>query len=1019
MVSCSDRQLAQSDRVDAFSATRAGVVRAVRPFTGDPSGPNLMDYLNREVFPSLKANREKLNEIFLQVADNAPSANPLSYYFSTNTAAADPTSGRIRLDNATQNAATTIRLSELNSRLVSAVAWLDVMQGSVTTPIGVVTLQDAINPGRFVRYNLNTMTDQGTYWDLGVTPVESSHVNPFVDGEAVVVSFIAGVATGGATVASSALGPYIRAVSAGTQMLTSGTLSFSNANGLGWGLSGQTLTGSYTVPTVGLSMVSLTTLPNSQRVSITAATDSSATGQTLFLPLNSTGNSSISQNNVFFRLSGNTLLAAAALGFMGGGSNQTAQILSFANSNGLSWTALSSTFAGFGNIAIVQPDYAAPRGIAGSGASTLTNGTLVFSNLNGISFGLNGSTMSASYTVPAAQTFLGAVAAGTQTATSGTVVFSNSNNVSFTMNGSTQVVASASFNQTAQTFLGAIAGGTQTATSGTVVFSDSNNISFGLSGSTRMTASFQPGVSALAGGTVAATATSGQVLFANSNGVSFGMNGQTMTASVGAGGAAGSIAVPGTTFALGQLVFSNSNGLAFGINGSTLTGSYTVPAAQTFIGGIAGGTQTATSGTIVFSNSNNVSFGLSGSTRMTAQAFINVSAGTTNVAASQLSFADGGGLSFGLAGSTITMQFNQQIGLVSHVGGNSVANVSRIAFSNASNVTFSLSTAANAATLLASVAAAAGGGVNIAGGTQTATSGTVVFSNSNGISFGLNGSTQMTASYNPLAISAVIAAGGGSLTSGTVVFSQENRAGVSLRGVEVVMSNSTMLFAYDPPRLGPGQANRHFNIPSQQLGYSFFQNFPYFFPAFAGDVLAMWGHGASHQMGEWRLAHTGNTQTTAAYSVTYKLGLYSVEGSTGSRLILVNSASVTAGVAGGSFNSTFGGGRDILFQESRWSVNSGLTHGHWYLGLLISQNPGADTRCSIQGGAVNNIYSGIVGQAGANTRKEPFMGFLTASSAGMPGTLVSSDVFTATSALASGTLMPGVSVRANMNAGFK
>jgi hypothetical protein len=40
-------------------------------------------------------------------------------------------------------------------------------------------------------------------------------------------------------------------------------------------------------------------------------------------------------------------------------------------------------------------------------------------------------------------------------------------------------------------------------------------------------------------------------------------------------------------------------------------------------------------------------------------------------------------------------------------------------------------------------------GPNIAAGTQTATSGTVVFSNSNNITFGMSGSTQVTASFDP------------------------------------------------------------------------------------------------------------------------------------------------------------------------------------------------------------------------------------------------------------------------------
>jgi hypothetical protein len=202
---CNDRQLTPAQIEAGFANQRTGVMRAVRPFSGEATPENLVDYLNREVFPALKQGREKLNEIFLQVADNAPSGNPLSYYFSTETGAADPTAGRIRLNQAVQDTATIVRVSQSNGRLIDVAPWLDVMNGGVTVPLGVVTLTDAINPGVFVRFDLNTMTDQGDYWDLGVTPVESSHDNPFVDGGAVVLGFIPGVSGAGSTVSVSAL----------------------------------------------------------------------------------------------------------------------------------------------------------------------------------------------------------------------------------------------------------------------------------------------------------------------------------------------------------------------------------------------------------------------------------------------------------------------------------------------------------------------------------------------------------------------------------------------------------------------------------------------------------------------------------------------------------------------------------------------------------------------------------------------------------------------------------------------
>ena len=206
-MACDDRQLTEAQRQAGYQNQRTGVVRAVRPFSGSPTLPNLLDYINRELYPAVQATRNKVNDVYLQTTDNAPSGNPLTYYFSTETANADPTTGRIRLDQAVQDTATTIRVSQTNGRLVDVAPWLDVMAGSSTTPLGVVTLTDAINPGRFLRFDLNTMTDQGTYWDLGVSIIESSHDNPFVDDGPIAIGFMPGVASTGTTVPPGALTP--------------------------------------------------------------------------------------------------------------------------------------------------------------------------------------------------------------------------------------------------------------------------------------------------------------------------------------------------------------------------------------------------------------------------------------------------------------------------------------------------------------------------------------------------------------------------------------------------------------------------------------------------------------------------------------------------------------------------------------------------------------------------------------------------------------------------------------------
>jgi hypothetical protein len=192
-----------------------------------------------------------------------------------------------------------------------------------------------------------------------------------------------------------------------------------------------------------------------------------------------------------------------------------------------------------------------------------------------------------------------------------------------------------------------------------------------------------------------------------------------------------------------NLSFSNSNNVSFGLASSTIVGFGAMP----IITGSFALRVTANNGSsadvsaLAFTNTNNVGFALStnaaGAT-LRAAASIQVSAGTTNGAQSVLSFANGSGVSFGLNASTITASVDPQIGVVSHVGGNVVSSVTRLAFSNASNVTFSLSTAANAATLLASVAAGGGGiAVSQVGGLLVS-SGTLALINRGGLTENTN-----------------------------------------------------------------------------------------------------------------------------------------------------------------------------------------------------------------------------------------------------------------------------------------
>ena len=456
------------------------------------------------------------------------------------------------------------------------------------------------------------------------------------------------------------------------------------------------------------------------------------------------------------------------VGIAAGGVTQTSGTVVFSNSNGVTFGYNNGTIT-----ATVTPGAAAGIAAIQLPNTTYTSGTAIFSNANGFSFGSSaGGGITGSYTVPSA------------------TIFSNSNNVSFGLAGST-ITASAS----------------QPAAS-SLSFSNANGVTFGTAGST-LTASYNStsavgqgttfagtnvsasmtlntagvnlALSAAAGGGAAISAAgnsinAGTVVFSNSNGITFGMAGSTITATVNPGAAAGiaAIQVSNTTYTSGTAIFSNANGFSFGSSaGGAITGSYTVPVQTQF----------------VLSASNGLAFGTNGSTvtgsySQSAQAF-SASGGSSTF--STLNFANSNGLTFSNSAGSVVASYNNTsaAGLGTTFAGTNI----------------SASITLNTAGLNLALSGAAGGGPNISAGTTSGNLGSIVFSNSNGVSFGLNGST-ITASASGAGASATVLALGNTTaqsSSNSFALSAFNVSGSGI--VSVGMSGNTLVIS------APGTTN--------------------------------------------------------------------------------------------------------------------------------------------------------------------------------------------------------------------
>lgn len=231
------------------------------------------------------------------------------------------------------------------------------------------------------------------------------------------------------------------------------------------------------------------------------------------------------------------------------------------------------------------------------------------------------------------------------------------------------------------------------------------------------------------------------------------------------------------------------------------------------------GTQQATSGTVLFANSNSISFGMAGSSQITASiafpAFGSQTIGASNLgnlsgtsgvasgSAAQMLFAGGNNVTLSQsvngASATITISaFTQTVQTQNRfnltISGNTSGALAAISSGTVTLVggnNITLSQAGNVITISAPTPAGLQTAVSgIIAGTTTATSGTVSFANSNGISFGLNGQTitgsvvggnQASLSGNTAGVLALI-------STGTMILAGGNNVTLSQNGNSITIS---------------------------------------------------------------------------------------------------------------------------------------------------------------------------------------------------------------------------------------
>lgn len=119
----------------------------------------------------------------------AGTAFSIPYTFSTTTTDSDPGAGFLRLDNATQNTATTIRADLVGADTSTWTGVLDTFDDSTSTVKGQILLVKLADATKWLAFNVTALASPTGYKNITVANVASSTASPFVNGDSIALQF--------------------------------------------------------------------------------------------------------------------------------------------------------------------------------------------------------------------------------------------------------------------------------------------------------------------------------------------------------------------------------------------------------------------------------------------------------------------------------------------------------------------------------------------------------------------------------------------------------------------------------------------------------------------------------------------------------------------------------------------------------------------------------------------------------------------------------------------------------------
>jgi hypothetical protein len=420
-------------------------------------------------------------------------------------------------------------------------------------------------------------------------------------------------------------------LSAGTQSVSTGTVVFSNSNGITFGMSGSSL--------ITASHNGLTSQSNQ---AASAGNGSFAFQTVLFSDASGISFSTSAGSAIYAAHNGLTSQSNQALSAANG--SFAFQTAIFSDANGLSFsTSAGSAIFGSYTRPVVSNAIQAVGSASGSGTNT--------------------SRFAADDHVHPGVFSLGVTNAGNTVGNTrvdvGRFVLQGGNNVTLSQitaaNALNTIIISGANAGGVQTGISGIVASDATYTSGSVYFSNQANVTIGSSvdgASQYVRLSVHAPQTGLSGLMVSdATYTSGTVSFSNANGLTFGSSGANVVTASHNGLTSQSnqnVTAANGGFAFQTLSFSNANNFTFATSaGSAIVGSYTVPTVpaqlsvgNSNLGNTAGDTGVFT-GRVVFVGSNNIT--LSGSSNAGSATVSILGGGATPITLSQYALIPVGG----------------------------------------------------------------------------------------------------------------------------------------------------------------------------------------------------------------------------------------------------------------------------------------------------------------------------------------------------------------------------------------